>query len=201
MNQSGLKQSDIDKHLGTQMSGHYFGKSQWGFPTQKEYEKMREIMPALKPYGEVKGYHDLCETVKRLESVKSLENLQSLESLQNLESVKSFENLENLGTLRTLHTINTSYENVSISGNSVIYCDIPYKGSTQYDKKEVGAFNHDEFYEWVRVNSNKYDIYISEYKENVPDDFSIVWECNSKKDIRNSQNERVGTVEVLIKYF
>ena len=93
------------------------------------------------------------------------------------------------------------YKDVDIPVGAMVYCDIPYKGSTQYDKKEVGAFNHDEFYEWVRVNSNKYDIYISEYKENVPDDFSIVWERNSKKDIRNSQNERVGTVEVLIKYF
>ena len=93
------------------------------------------------------------------------------------------------------------YKDVDIPIGAMVYCDIPYKGSTQYDKKEVGDFNHDEFYEWVRVNSNKYDIYISEYKENVPDDFSIVWECNSKKDIRNSENERIGTVEVLIKYF
>ena len=93
------------------------------------------------------------------------------------------------------------YKDVDIPVGAMVYCDIPYKGSTQYDRKEVGDFNHDEFYEWVRVNSNKYDIYISEYKENVPDDFSIVWECNSKKDIRNSKNERVDTVEVLIKYF
>ena len=93
------------------------------------------------------------------------------------------------------------YKDVDIPAGAMVYCDIPYKGTTQYDKKEVGDFNYDEFYKWVRVNSNKYDIYISEYKENVPDDFSIVWECNSKKDIRNGKNERVGTVEVLIKYF
>ena len=93
------------------------------------------------------------------------------------------------------------YKDVDIPIGAMVYCDIPYKGSTQYDKKEVGRFNHDKFYEWVRVNSNKYDIYISEYKENVPDDFSIVWECNSKKDIRNGKNKREDTVEVLIKYF
>ena len=93
------------------------------------------------------------------------------------------------------------YKDVDIPVGAIVYCDIPYKGACQYDKKEVGDFNHNEFYEWVRVNSNKYDIYISEYKENVPDDFSIVWEYNSKKDIRNSKNKRVNTVEVLIKYF
>ena len=93
------------------------------------------------------------------------------------------------------------YKDVDIPVGAMVYCDIPYKGSTQYDKKEVGDFNHDEFYEWVRVNSNKYDIYISEYKKNMPNDFSIVWERNSKKDIRNNKNEREDTVEVLIKYF
>ena len=93
------------------------------------------------------------------------------------------------------------YKDIDIPVGAMVYCDIPYKGSTQYDKKEVGYFNHDKFYEWVRTNSNKYDIYISEYKENVPDDFSIVWECNSKKDIRNGKNKREDTVEVLIKYF
>ena len=93
------------------------------------------------------------------------------------------------------------YKDIDIPVGAMVYCDIPYKGSTQYDKKEVGYFNHDKFYEWVRTNSNKYDIYISEYKENVPDDFSIVWECNSKKDIRNGENKREDTVEVLIKYF
>ena len=93
------------------------------------------------------------------------------------------------------------YKDVDIPVGAMVYCDIPYKRSTQYDRKEIGDFNHDEFYEWVRVNSNKYDIYISEYKKNIPNDFSIVWERNSKKDIRNSKNEREDTVEVLIKYF
>ena len=55
------------------------------------------------------------------------------------------------------------YKDIDIPVGAMVYCDIPYKGSTQYDRKEVGDFNHDEFYEWVRVNYNKYDIYISEY--------------------------------------
>ena len=84
--------------------------------------------------------------------------------------------------------------------NFVIYCDIPYKNTTSYCKSEVGEFNHEEFYDWVRRNSDKYDIYVSEYKQNIPDDFTIVWEQNSKKDIRNKDNVREETVEVLIKY-
>nr|DAH58617.1 MAG TPA: D12 class N6 adenine-specific DNA methyltransferase [Caudoviricetes sp.] len=44
---SGMTQADVQKRLGTQMSGHYFGRSQWVFPTQEYYEKMQRFMPAL----------------------------------------------------------------------------------------------------------------------------------------------------------
>ena len=74
------------------------------------------------------------------------------------------------------------------------------KNTTSYFKFEVGEFDNKKFYDWIRRNSDKYDIYISEYKQNVPNDFIIVWEQNSKKDIRNKNNIREETVEVLIKY-
>ena len=37
---SGLSQAEVGKRLGTQMQGHYFGRSQWAFPTQEYYEQM-----------------------------------------------------------------------------------------------------------------------------------------------------------------
>ena len=88
---------------------------------------------------------------------------------------------------------NLDYSEVDIPKGSFVYCDIPYKNTTPYCKKEVGEFNHEEFYQWVRENSNKYEIYVSEYKENVPNDFEIVWEQNSKKDIRNKNNIKEKT--------
>ena len=42
---SGLGLSAINKHLGTFMAGHYFGKSQWCFPTPEAWEKLKEILP------------------------------------------------------------------------------------------------------------------------------------------------------------
>ena len=78
---------------------------------------------------------------------------------------------------------NLNYDEVPIPDGALVYCDIPYKNTTSYCKSEVGEFNHEEFYDWVRRNSDKYDIYVSEYKQNIPDDFIIVWEQNSKKDI------------------
>ena len=108
--------------------------------------------------------------------------------------------LDKMKHLKDVEFYNNDYTEVDIPKGSLVYCDIPYKNTTQYCKNEVGEFNHDEFYQWVRDNSDKYDIYISEYKKNVPEGFEIVWEMESKKDIRNSKNERVGTIEVLMKY-
>ena len=72
---SGLKQSEVNKRLNTQMSGHYFGKSQWEFPTREVYAKMQEFMPLDKDYDEIYGLQEL------------LENIQSLQSLQSFRGV------------------------------------------------------------------------------------------------------------------
>lgn len=108
--------------------------------------------------------------------------------------------LKKLDNLQDVQFYNLDYSQVDIPKGSLVYCDIPYKNTTPYCKNEVGVFNHEEFYQWVRENSPLYEIYISEYKQNVPKDFEIVWELQSKKDIRNSKGEQEGTIEVLMKY-
>lgn len=51
--ESGRKAKDVDALLGTNgMAGHYFGASQWIFPTEEAYNKMREIMPGLPSFEE-----------------------------------------------------------------------------------------------------------------------------------------------------
>ena len=109
-------------------------------------------------------------------------------------------NLKKMLNLQDVLFYNLDYQDVNIPYGSLVYCDIPYKNTTPYCKKEVGTFNHEEFYQWVRNNSDKYDIYISEYKENVPNDFEIVWELKSRKDIRNKDNKQCKTIEVLMRY-
>lgn len=80
---------------------------------------------------------------------------------------------------------------------SLVYCDIPYKGTTQYSA--VGDFNHEAFYTWAKEQKNC-RILVSEYKHNVPDDATIVWEHKSKKDIRNKDGVQEATVEVLFEW-
>ena len=108
--------------------------------------------------------------------------------------------INKLSNLNNVKFYNLNYDKVNIPKGSLVYCDIPYKCSKPYCKKEVGIFDHYEFYQWVRDNSSTYDIYISEYKDNVPEDVEIVWEMESRKIIRNAENEAVRTIEVLMKY-
>jgi len=39
-----LTQAQVDKHLGKQMSGHWFGRSQWRLPSQKDYTQLQALL-------------------------------------------------------------------------------------------------------------------------------------------------------------
>jgi len=87
-----------------------------------------------------------------------------------------------------------SYDELPIPNNSVVYCDIPYKNTKQYSVSK--NFDYNKFWEWCRVNSDKHDIFISEY--NAPNDFTCVWE----KVVTNSMNptKTYRPIERLFKY-
>ena len=146
LKESGLTAAEVDRRLDTQMSKHYFGRSQWEFPTREEYNKMRAFMP-LKPYDEVYGYQELLESLQSLQrlerlerqqslerlqkSLESLERLESLQSLQRLERLKSLERLANFGKIQ----INCgSYWDYEYKDGDVVYCDPPYEGTAGYDE-------------------------------------------------------------------
>ena len=122
---AGKRPSEVDKYLGTNgMAGHYFGKSQWEFPTREVYIKLQSFLDLPIEYEEIYGLQDL---------------LQSLQSLERLTL--------SIG----------SYKDVKIKPDSVIYCDIPYRGTAEY----IGGFNHDEFYFWCEQQTEL--VIISEY--------------------------------------
>ena len=86
----------------------------------------------------------------------------------------------------------SSYDELSIPDNSIIYCDIPYKDTKQYATSK--DFNHDKFWEWCRVMTKKgHRVFISEYQ--APDDFTCVW----SKIVTNSMNTTITykTIEKL----
>ena len=179
---SGLTQAEDGRRLGTQMQGHYFGKSQWEFPTQKHYEKMQEFIPKLsQTYLEIYGLQELYESVQSLERLQSLQSLQSLERLERLQSLESLERLE------TITRYNKSYNEIEIKPNSVIYCDIPYANT---NCGSYNGFNHAEFYEWARQQKS---IYISEYT--MPEEFESVFEIEKRCTMgKNLTVEKVFTL-------
>lgn len=149
LKESGLTATEVDRRLNTQMSKHYFGRSQWAFPTREEYNKMRAFMP-LKPYDEVYGYQELLQSLQRLQSLEILEILQSMESLQRLQRLQSLQRLEiNCG----------SYEDYQYKDGDVVYCDPPYENTAKYSED---GFNHKKFYDWVA--SRPYQVYFSSYE-------------------------------------
>ena len=89
-----------------------------------------------------------------------------------------------------------SYEDIIVPHNSVVYCDIPYKNTTGYS---VGHFNHDVFYKWAeKLVEEGITVLVSEYGHNVPHGWEVLWEHQSKKDIRNKEGVQESTVEVLM---
>lgn len=79
-----------------------------------------------------------------------------------------------------------NYFDLEIPYNSIIYCDIPYKGTKQYSTSK--GFDYIKFWNWVRDNSDKHQIFISEY--NAPSDFTCIWEKKTKSSL--SANGKTG---------
>ena len=169
LSESGLKQRDVGDRLGTNMERHYFGKSQWSFPTFEQYKKMQEFMPLKEDYYELTNYYTILNRLKSLQSLQSLQSLERLKRLQSLQSLESLQRLQSLQSLESLQSLNiscASYENMSINVDSVVYCDIPYIGKDAY----LSDFDHEKFYDWAR--NIGMPVYISEYQ--MPEDFVCI---------------------------
>jgi len=79
--------------------------------------------------------------------------------------------------------------------NSVIYCDPPYEGTTQYSRQIVGCFDSSEFWATVRKWSKNNVVIVSEYT--APEDFNCIWEQQVKLDIRDADNKKKTRIERL----
>lgn len=79
-----------------------------------------------------------------------------------------------------------SYEQVVIPPDSVIYCDIPYKGTNIYNGVE--DFNYERFYTWAE--SQTAPVFISSYQ--MPTDrFDCIAEWSHRSTLSGSKNNAV----------
>lgn len=165
LKESGLRAIDVNRHLGTNgMAGHYFGDSQWEFPTIEAYEKLKEILPLDRAYP----FH--LALLQRLQGLQGLQGLQRLQSLQSLQSLQRLQGLEGLQGADKVEYSVKDYRGVEIPSNAVIYCDIPYQRT---DCGCYEGFDSEAFFNWAANQEAR--IYISSYRI---DDvrFQCVWE-------------------------
>lgn len=84
----------------------------------------------------------------------------------------------------------SDYQNIEIPSSSIIYCDPPYKDTTEYRNK----FDHDVFYDWCRQKRDEgHIVFLSEYQ--APDDFELVFEAKIQttlcKNIKLDRTEKL----------
>jgi hypothetical protein len=96
--------------------------------------------------------------------------------------------------LRGVDFIHSSYNQLEIPSNSIIYCDPPYAGTTKYKD----GFDHNKFWNWCREKSKEgHKVFISEY--NAPDDFECIWEMEVNSSLTKDTGSKKAT-EKLFKY-
>lgn len=101
----------------------------------------------------------LNEKQKKQLAANELNNICSLQQLEHLERLERIQKLERLQQLERLDFTASDYRSVKIKKNSIVYCDIPYLGTTGY-----GEFNHNVFLDWAATRN--FPVYVSEYNIN-----------------------------------
>lgn len=191
---SGLTAADVQRRLGNQMAGHYFGSSQWEFPTPEAYERMREFMPLPLDHSTATRHKDIHQSLQSLKSLQSLQSLQQLENLKRLENLQSLKSLKrHAGTLRALQM---GYDEVPLDGlgSVVVYCDPPYAGTMGYAS---GAFDHGRFHDWCRAAAGAgIPVFISEYS--MPEDFANVWAVRFRSTYSSTSNATASVERLFV---
>lgn len=85
-----------------------------------------------------------------------------------------------------------SYDKLVIPNESIIYCDIPYKGTTKYQND----FDYDKFYQWCFYKKKEgHSIFISEY--NMPKEFKCIWQMKVPNSLDRYSEQRTFKTEKL----
>lgn len=68
--------------------------------------------------------------------------------------------------------------------NCLFYCDIPYKGTKQYNTSL--NFDYDRFWTWANLMSENNIVLVSEYQ--APDEWKVIWEKELAKTMNHGNN-------------
>jgi DNA adenine methylase len=110
--------------------------------------------------------------------------------------------IKQIPNLKDIKFINKDFRELPLDKikGFVIYCDIPYRGTTKYHTNE---FPYEEFYSWVKTASIYNTVLISEY--DMPAEFICIWSKEVKtlldsnktsSDDTNTRIERLYTYKM-----
>lgn len=127
-------------------------------------------------------------------------NIQDTNTLLNwcrFQHLNSLERIERITELSQLINNNVfsdckDYTEIEIQPDSVIYCDIPYKGTDTYNKI---SFDYDRFYTWC--GEQKEIVIISEY--DMPEDrFECIDTIQKRVTLNKNDNSLVKTEKLFV---
>lgn len=139
-----------------------FGNNGTGYLFGKDIEQHKKSMHMAVVFNEFDEYAKQIFGMEKFKDGYSINDKRLLLRNRIIQlhkgKIKSeLQQLQQLQQLERLSFYNTSYENVPIKENSVIYCDIPYKSTADYGSE----FSHAKFFDWA--NEQKEPVFISEY--------------------------------------
>lgn len=95
--------------------------------------------------------------------------------------------LKQFPKLKGVTFVLSTYDELTIPDNSIIYCDPPYANTTKYNN----VFDSDKFWDWCRFQKSKgHTIFISEYF--APDDFICVWQKERKSSLTRNRADKIS---------
>jgi len=154
--------------------------------TKEEYEHMRENQH-LYPLYQL-GYvgNNYSFNGQYFQGFANYKNNANIALRAYKSAVKDAEALKNV------KIYNRDYKNVPIPPKSIVYCDIPYKGTAKYNDIDE-EFDYDEFYRYVKkLRKQGHYVFISEYTTEVPNGIVEIGQYKRKSNMRNSGKSRTG---------
>lgn len=165
--------------------------------TEEKYQQIKDNKDADKPLAAYIGFamsfggkwfggyrRDIAGTKENPELKALNESEQSRKSYESL--------LKQQKNLMDVDFRHSSYQDLVIPDNSIIYCDPPYKDTTKYKD----SFDHEPFYDWCRQKQKEgHQVFVSEYW--MPDDFICVW----SKEVNSSLTKDTGSKKGVEKLF
>ena len=197
-----LKLKDTDAYVRYIWS---FGNNGRDYMFSREIEETKRLGHNAIVFGDIKPLEKLLNidlsfllkiddlSERRKTFCRAMKKLNESEYLQRNQILERLECLVRLQELQQLQQLQQDYRTVNILPNSVIYCDIPYKGTNVYGKSGKPSFDYEAFYAWCERQTNP--VFISEYS--MPEDrFKCIMEIEKTSGYSATNNNK-KTVEKL----